>query len=893
MKKLLIILMTICLLVLISCDGTGPEPTVYYITVTSPNGGEDWRMGTSHNITWNDNISSNVKIELYKSGSYYRTISNSTSSDGTYSWSIPTDLVESSSYKVKVTSTSNSSVNDQSNNYFTIKEADYITLTSPNGSETWQMGTLHNITWNDNITSNVKIELYKSGSFNITIVSSTGSDGTYSWSIPTDLTESSSYKVKITSTSNSSVNDQSNNYFTIEEADYITVTTPNGGETWEMGTSCNITWNDNISSNVKIELYKSGSFYRTISSSTSSDGTYNWNIPNDLEESSIYKVKITSTSNGSLNDYSDNYFTIEEETQADYITITSPNGSETWQMSTSHNITWDDNISSNVKIELYKSGSYYRTISSSTSSDGTYNWSIPTDLVESSWYKVKIISTSNSSLYDESNSYFTIEEQPYITVTSPNGGETCQMGTSYNITWDDNISSNVKIELCKSGTYNILIEDSTPSDGSYSWSIPTDLTASSSYKVKVTSNSNSSIYDYSNNDFTIEESDYITVTSPNGGETWEMGTSCNITWNDNVSSNVKIELYKSGSYYRTITTSTSSDGLYSSIIPTDLAESSSYKVKITSTSNSSVYDYSNNYFTIEESDYITVTSPNGGENWKILTVKQITWNDNISSNVKIDLYKSGSYYRTITTSTSSDGFYNWNISNVLEESSSYKVKITSTSNSSIYDYSNNNFTLFVDSGTVTDVDGNVYNTIWIGDQRWMMENLKVTHYRNGATIPKVTNNGTWAGLSTGAYCNYGNDNGNVATYGRLYNWYAVDDSRGIAPEGWHVPTYDDWQILLDYLGSGAGGKMKETGTTHWNSPNTGATNESGFTALPGGYRHYYDGDFLDMGNYANFWCSSVYSSTYVWNIYLATHNNGCSIEPHFKGWGFSIRCVKD
>jgi uncharacterized protein (TIGR02145 family) len=185
------------------------------------------------------------------------------------------------------------------------------------------------------------------------------------------------------------------------------------------------------------------------------------------------------------------------------------------------------------------------------------------------------------------------------------------------------------------------------------------------------------------------------------------------------------------------------------------------------------------------------------------------------------------------------------------------------------------------TGSVTDIGGNVYQTIKIGDQWWMMENLKVTHYRNGDPIPHVTDGGTWKGLSTGAYCNYGNDPGNVETYGRLYNWYAVDDSRSIAPEGWHVPTDEEWKQLEMYLGmsqgqaddtgwrgTNEGGKLKETGTTHWQSPNTGATNESGFSALPGGYRGY-DGYFYTMGFTANFWSSTELYSYLAWHRYLS------------------------
>ena len=111
-------------------------------------------------------------------------------------------------------------------------------------------------------------------------------------------------------------------------------------------------------------------------------------------------------------------------------------------------------------------------------------------------------------------------------------------------------------------------------------------------------------------------------------------------------------------------------------------------------------------------------------------------------------------------------------------------------------------------GTVTDIDGNLYYTVKIGEQWWMLENLRVTHYRNGDAIPNVTDDAEWEGLSTGAYCDYDNDPANVATYGRLYNWYAVGDSRNIAPAGWHVPSDDEWQTLVDYLGgsSVAGGE---------------------------------------------------------------------------------------
>ena len=197
------------------------------------------------------------------------------------------------------------------------------------------------------------------------------------------------------------------------------------------------------------------------------------------------------------------------------------------------------------------------------------------------------------------------------------------------------------------------------------------------------------------------------------------------------------------------------------------------------------------------------------------------------------------------------------------------------------------------SNTVTDTNGNVYQTVKIGDQWWMAENLKVTHYRNGDPIPNVTDSVEWIGLTTGAYCNYDNGTDNVATYGRLYNWYAVDDSRNIAPEGWHVPTDADWQTLIDFLGGNdvAGGEMKDT-TAYWSQPNEGATNSSGFTALPGGYRYIY-GNFISIGDDALFWSSTENNSNDAWYRGLYYTIPGVVHYYNPKHCGFSVRCVKD
>ena len=202
--------------------------------------------------------------------------------------------------------------------------------------------------------------------------------------------------------------------------------------------------------------------------------------------------------------------------------------------------------------------------------------------------------------------------------------------------------------------------------------------------------------------------------------------------------------------------------------------------------------------------------------------------------------------------------------------------------------------------TITDIDGNVYNTVQIGNQCWMKENLKTTTYRNGTAIPNVTDDNTWMNLTTGAYAWYDNDISWKDSYGALYNWYAVVDSKGLCPAGWHTPTDSEWIILTDYLGgeSIAGGKMKSTRTESdahpwWILPNTGATNESGFSGLPGGYRGSL-GSFSTLGRHGNFWSSSEDSSIFAWYRYLFYNSSSVYRAPRrLKPDGFSVRCLRD
>jgi uncharacterized protein (TIGR02145 family) len=201
--------------------------------------------------------------------------------------------------------------------------------------------------------------------------------------------------------------------------------------------------------------------------------------------------------------------------------------------------------------------------------------------------------------------------------------------------------------------------------------------------------------------------------------------------------------------------------------------------------------------------------------------------------------------------------------------------------------------------TIKDNDANVYTAVTIGTQVWMIENLKTTKYNDGTSINNVTDSTAWAALTTPAYCWYNNDAATYkATYGALYNWYTVNTGK-LYPAGWHVPSDAEWKTLEDYLGgySVAGGILKEAGTAHWLTPNTGATNQYGFTALPGGSRSddgSYAGLFYSITSLGFWWSSTEVQTIYAAVRIMSNSNTSTSAQTAYnKPYGFSVRCLRD
>jgi hypothetical protein len=385
-----------------------------------------------------------VKIDAYRTTgtalAYFPVVASTSvgaGGSGSYSWTIPPSQPVGSDYKIVVTSTTNSSYTDMSDNYFNIvagASTPTINVTSLNGGETVQAGWTGymnpNIQWKytGDPGANVKIELLKGGVLNTAIAASVpiggGGSGSYYWYIPVSQAAGTDYKIRITSTSNASYTDTSDGNFTITAAPTIAVTSPNGGESWQPGSTHTVTWTYGGSlfsppfNSIKIELLKGGAFDSTVASDIAvTSGSFSWAIPLGQTQGSDYRVRLTYKFYDQISDTSNANFSIAGCFSPYSITLDSPNGGETWQRGTTHTIQWHymGCPGSNVKIELIRNAvgtlPITSTIVTSTpigpNGSGSYNWPIPAgSATGTNVFKVKV--TSDLGYSDTSDTFFSI-----------------------------------------------------------------------------------------------------------------------------------------------------------------------------------------------------------------------------------------------------------------------------------------------------------------------------------------------------------------------------------------------------------------------------------------------------------------------------------------------------
>ncbi len=668
-------------------------PTITLLQPTDP--GIEWTVGGTYVISWVDNFPHGVDILLTAdNGASFDTIATNVLGS-VYYWTT-TGVNLGTNYKIKVESTLANSYYDMSSHTFSLVDQTngYITMEQPVGGEVWSENNTYLISWNDNLTEPVKVELFQGGASAVATLSSSTTGSTLSWTIPTGYA-GTGYTIKVSSTvTGATTTPAESGAFDIiaSSGTYVDVYKPAGGEHWAKGTTHLISWNDDVFEPVYIQLYDvSAGTYTTLDTNVVGT-TWYWTIDNALTAGS-YSIYVRSTLDPThVYDYSGN-FNVTTSTGT-YIEVYQPAGGESWARGTSHLISWNDDVFEKVYIQLYDvSAGTYTTLDTNVVGT-TWVWSIDNALATGS-YKIYVRSTLDPThVYDNGGNFsITASTGTYIEVYQPAGGESWARGTSHLISWNDDVFEKVYIQLydVSAGTYTTL--DTNVVGTTWVWSIDNAL-ATGSYKIYVRSTLDPThVYDNGGNfSITASTGTYIEVYQPNGGESWARGTSHLISWNDDFPEGVNLVL-KHGS---TIIDTIGLDILGSTYvwnIPTSI-NPDYYKVEIYSTLDSlNLNDDSDGNFNITASagTFVEVLQPNGGEVWAAGTSYWISWNDDFVEGVNIELFKNGSWDSNIATNVLGSA-YSWTIPVTQSPSTHYKVEVYSTLDSTnLHDFSDNYF----------------------------------------------------------------------------------------------------------------------------------------------------------------------------------------------------------
>jgi predicted methyltransferase len=664
-----------------------PAPTM---TLTNPNGGNTLNAGSNYNITWTSANTTDINLEYSTNGgTNWTTIASQLAAGtGSYSWTVPN--VSTTTAKVRISDYYNTSFNDVSDANFTITPAASITLTNPNGGNTLSAGNNYNITWSATNVANVNLELSTNGgsSWNSIVTNISATTGSYNWSVP--ATPTTTARVRVSSATNSAVNDASDANFTIDQSPFVQLLTPNGGNNIGAGSTYYITWTSANVTNVNLELSLNGGTNWTsiVTSLPAGSGVYAWSVP--ASASTTARVRISSTSNASINDMSDANFTID---QTPFVQLTSPNGGNTIAAGSIFNITWTYGNVSNVNLELSLNGgsSWSSIVSNLPAGSGSYSWTVPASA--SATAKVRISNSANTSINDISDADFTIEVAPFVQLTNPNGGNTIGGGSSYNITWTSSNVANVNLELSVNGGANwTSIASSLPAaTGTYAWTVPSSSTSTA--KVRISNSANTAISDMSDANFSIDLSPFVQLSNPNGGNTIAAGSIYNITWTYGNVTNVNLEFSVNGGVNWTgIATGVSaSTGTYAWNVPP--VATTTAKVRVVNAANTSMSDESDAYFSITLTPVVQLTNPNGGNTLTAGNVSNITWTSSNITNINIEFSVNGgvNWNSIVTNQAAAAGTYAWTVP--AAPSATCKVRITDAANTTVSDESDAYFTI--------------------------------------------------------------------------------------------------------------------------------------------------------------------------------------------------------
>ena len=488
-------------------------------------------------------------------------------------------------------------------------------VTAPSGGDTLVVGQQYSLEWAvSDCGDRVKIELWQAGEPVAAIANFSKNDGDYTWTAAQVDSATDDYQVRVEDLTSGS--DAFSEAFTIavppvnEEdppACTIAVTSPDGGESWTVGTEHEITWDvSDCGGGVAIELWQDGDLVDTLSNETTNDGSYMWTAEQFGGQSANYRIRIRDLSSGAA-DESDGVFSVPVPDAECQVRVLAPNGGESWTAGTTHTIRWDvSDCGAMVRIELWRAGDLAQVLTNQTGNDGTHSWTVAQVDGATSNYRIRIIDLESDS-WDESDSAFSIVDTPAcdIAMLDPNGGEVLTEGQTYTLNWErSDCGGLVSLELLRDATVVRSIAAGTANDGTHTWTPTRDGTATDGYRVRVT-DLVSGATDTSDAAFSIVEPGAggdctLTVTYPDGGEELVEGSEYSISWNrSDCGAEVALELWRGGEMVSTIAASTANDGSYGWIASQDGGATTGYRILVRDL-DSGVEDMSDDTFQIPD-----------------------------------------------------------------------------------------------------------------------------------------------------------------------------------------------------------------------------------------------------------------------------------------------------
>lgn len=647
------------------------------IGLTSPAGGEFWQEGSERTIAWSaSGCGDFMRIDLLLDGAVCETIEASTANDGAYSWIVRRCAPAQGGYAIRMTDLT-SGVSADSPAPFSITAAPpcLITVAEPNGAESWQAGTTHEIRWTSaSCGATVRIELLRHGSQCRLIDAAAANDGSYEWTVEGCSGEQGAYAILVTDPP-SGASDESDAPFSIPPAPCaVSVLSPNGGESWEEGTPREILWDSrSCSPTVRVELLRDGAPCSVLSEQTENNGSFPWMAAQCGDDEPGYRIRIVDPQTGE-HDESDGTFAIPPAPPCKPI-VTSPAGGETWIEGTPGTIRWSPgSCDASVRIELLAEGIPCAEIAASTENDGAHDWIPQRCLDRESGYRVRVTGLqsgeSGSSGWD-----FTIAGPCEIEVTSPAGGARWQEGGVREIAWTTTgaCAMTVRVDLLLDGAACVTIAEATENDGALAWAAVRCGEAEEGYRIRVTDGGGQVAGE--SDPFTIEAC-RIQVTSPADGQEWREGTGGLIAWTSSgCGETVRVELLREGSVCRTLSDGTENDGALDWIAENCAGEESGYAIRVTDLQSGASAE-SQGTFMIPECR-VVVTYPNGGELLPRDSEQTIAWTSSrCGGSVRIDLICAGVVCATLSSATENDGQFPWTAGSCCDDPCGYRIRVT-------------------------------------------------------------------------------------------------------------------------------------------------------------------------------------------------------------------------